>query len=103
MRFKFFQRIKNAACNKEPPNESAFYNYALMLQQLNKNNEALTVLRKALITFPGNERMLYVKLLSEINLNELNEALNTCRTLLQINPNNTNYIQIFQRLQQGTL
>ena len=91
------------ACNKEPPNESAFYNYALMLQQLNKNNEALTVLKKALNSFSNNERLLYVKLLSEINLNRLNDAINTCRILLQISPNDSNYLQIFQRLQQGNL
>jgi len=46
--------------------------------------------------------MLYVKLLSEINLNQPNEAMNTCRILLQISPNNNNYLQIFQRLQQGS-
>ena len=74
-----------------------------MLQQLNKNNEALTVLQRAINTFPNNERLLYVKLLGEINLNQLNEAINTCRVLLQISPNNTNYLQIFQRLQQGNI
>ena len=73
-----------------------------MLQQENKNNAALMVLEKALNTFPNNERMLYVKLLSEINLNQPNEAMNTCRILLQISPNNNNYLQIFQRLQQGS-
>jgi tetratricopeptide (TPR) repeat protein len=91
------------ACNKEPANANASYNYALMLQQENRNSEALVILDKALKTSPGDERLLYVKLLGEINLNQLNEAMNTCRILLQISPNNNNYLQIFQRLQQGDL
>ncbi|MGB5664494.1 tetratricopeptide repeat protein, partial [Eudoraea sp.] len=88
--------------SKEPANANASYNYALMLQQENKNPEAIAVIEKALETFPNDERLLYVKLLSEINLNQQNNAMNTCRLLLQISPNNSNYLQIYQGLQQGS-
>ncbi|MEP0134333.1 MAG: multiheme c-type cytochrome [Eudoraea sp.] len=91
------------ACSKEPPNANAYYNYALMLQQNNKKKDADDIIETALKTFPYDERILYIKLLGEINSNQLNSAKNTCRQLLQINPNNNNYLQIFQRLQQGNL
>jgi len=90
------------ACSKEPANANASYNYALMLQQENKNPEAIVVIEKALETFPNDERLLYVKLLSEINLNQQNRAMNTCRLLLQINPTSSDYNQILKRLQQGS-
>ena len=73
-----------------------------MLQQENRNSEALVILDKALKTFPYDERLLYIKLLGEINSNQVNSALNTCRLLLQINPNNRDYQSILQRLQQGS-
>ena len=90
------------ACSKEPPNVNAYYNYALMLQQNNKNKEAYDIIETALKTFPYDERLLYVKLLNEINSNQVNSAKNTCRLLLQINPNNQDYMQILQRLEQGS-
>ncbi len=90
------------SCSKEPPNANAYYNYALMLQQNNKNKEANSIIETALKVFPNDERILYIKLLSEVNSNQLKSAMNTCRLLLQINPNNRNYLQIMQRLQQGS-
>lgn len=91
-----------AACSREPANPNAYYNYALMLQQNNKNKEADDVIETALKTFPYDERILYIKLLNEINSNQLIRAKSTCGKLLQINPNNPDYIQIMQRLQQGS-
>ncbi len=86
------------ACDKEPANIRAFYNYALKLQAEKLNQKSIDILKKALGIFPDNENLLYVKLIGEINLKKTLEARNTCSRLIKIAPQNTNYRQILETL-----
>ncbi|MCM8568517.1 tetratricopeptide repeat protein [Gramella jeungdoensis] len=65
------------ACRLDTPLMRACYNYALLLQQNGKHAESVTVLEKALDSFPGNENLLYVKLLGELKSGKNNAALKT--------------------------
>jgi tetratricopeptide (TPR) repeat protein len=51
------------ATEKEPTTMNTFYNYALKLQQANKNEASLKIIEKGLIIFINNERLLYASLL----------------------------------------
>lgn len=87
------------ATEKEPANINAFYNYALKLQQIAKNEASIKVIEKGLTIFSNNERLLYAKLVAEINLKQKQNAKKTCNLLIAIAPNNTDYRQILASLE----
>ncbi len=86
------------ASEKTPLNINAIYNYSILLQQLKQFQKSLESTTKGLIAYPYNERLLYSKLLAQINLNQFNEARITCLQLIEINPNQPNYRQILDDL-----
>ncbi len=87
------------ACEREPLNLRAFYNYALKLQEVGQNEKSIRIMDRALTIIPDNEEFLYVKLIGQLNDNRHDASYNTCLKLLEIAPNNTNYKQIWNRLQ----
>jgi len=86
------------ACSKKPPISRAFYNYALKLQEAKKYQKSIDILAKGLQVFPMDENLLYVKLLGQIKTNQKQDALQACEILLKLNPNNSNYKQIYNDL-----
>jgi len=88
------------ACEKEPININAYYNYALLLQKENRNLESIKITKRALKNFSKNEKLLYVKLVGEINLKHVDKAIETCYLLIELNPNNANYVQLLNELKQ---
>lgn len=88
-----------SACDKEPANMKAFYNYALKLQKEDNNKESIEVTNKGLKLFTNNELLLYVKLIGQINLNKVSNAKATCTLLIKNYPSNENYRQILQNLE----
>ena len=96
-------RYLGLASEKELLNVNAFYNYAILLQQLKRFEESLETIDKGLRVFPNNERLLYGKLLAEINLKKLDEAKVTCLMLIRLDMNNPNYRQILDNLNQTIL
>jgi|TARA_Y100000310_G_scaffold131642_1_gene130799 hypothetical protein len=88
------------AIDKEPTTSNSFYNYALKLQEIEQYDKSVQVLDKGLKIFFNNERLLYVKLIGQLKSANTIAAYNTCLKLLEISPNNTNYLQIFQGIQE---
>ena len=86
------------ACVKNPPNPNAFYNYSLILQGEQNFEASITEINTGLKLFPNNERLLYIKLLAYLNLKDKAKALPISQLLIQINPNNQDYINIYQSL-----
>ncbi len=87
------------ACDKEPINLRAHYNYALKLQEAKRYKESIKIMDKALKVVPNNEEFLYVKLLAQIKNNQKG-AIDTCIKLLKIAPDSENYKQILENLKQ---
>lgn len=85
---------------KNPPNQNAFYNYALKLQEIKEYNASINTLNEGLQLFPYSERMLYAKFIAEMNTNQTAKAKESLTMLMQIAPNNQNYKQLFQQLNQ---
>lgn len=58
----------NVSCKDCHDVERAFYNYALKLQEVNKNRKSIDVIDLAISSGAESEELLYVKLLGLINL-----------------------------------
>ena len=86
------------ACNKEPVNINAFYNYSLLLQKEGALKESIEFLNKAIARFPTNERLLYAKLVALLNSQQYSQAYITGSKLIEIAPENQEYRQIMLEL-----
>lgn len=86
------------ACEKDPSNTRAFYNYALLLQKAGQHQKSIEVMDSALARSPNNEDLLYVKLIGQLNANLQDASYATCTKLLEMAPNDPNYRQILGRL-----
>ena len=86
------------ATEKEPPFYRAYYNLALVLQQESKNKESLKVVKKGLNYFADDQQLLYVKLIGELNLETYVVAKQTCSKLLKMDPTNSNFLAIMEKL-----
>jgi tetratricopeptide (TPR) repeat protein len=86
------------ACKIEPDNVNAIYNYSIILQKENDFAGSIKFLNTAIKRFPDNERLLYAKLSALLNTRQLREAYTTCSKLIQIAPENQEYRQIMNML-----
>ena len=92
------KKYLKTATTKQPANPNAFYNYALILQGEGKLKSSIEGINEGLKVFPNNERLLYIKLLAYLNLKDKVNAISVSQLLIQINPNNQDYINIYQSL-----
>lgn len=86
------------ASNKDPNNINAIYNYSLLLQKEGALTKSIKFLNKSLKRFPDNERLLYAKLSALLNTSQLEEAYTICSKLIEVAPQNNEYRQIMNML-----
>jgi Tfp pilus assembly protein PilF len=79
-------------------NPKVYYNYGLLLNQNKKFKEAETVLLKGITLNPSDAELHYALTFVYIQMNNKAKALQTAIRLKQLDPNNSNYQQLFKNL-----
>jgi len=77
------------------------YNYALLLQRLNRMDEAQPVLERALALQPENTDTLYALVVLHTQQQHWDDALNYVRQLQSLEPDNADTARLLQQLQRA--
>jgi tetratricopeptide (TPR) repeat protein len=81
-------------------NPRVFYNYGLLLEQMHRDNEAEKIYKKGLSVAPDDHDLNYVMALFYYHHKRNDEAVPYAIKLMQLMPQNPNYQQLYQVLNQ---